>query len=129
MGCFYTGFDYKNRVNGYFKIGESGKKTPAQRLFTIRQTDSFECLGYLLLENDTKPERLFVESYVRMKLDQTFAELTHVQNDHFTYAIESKERKYIQAQKFADAAINFAIEACEIANVKYKIGTRKYKRS
>ena len=74
MGCFYVGFDYKNRVNGYLKIGESGKKTPAQRLFTIRQTDSFECLGYLLLENDTKPERLFIESYVRMKLDQTFAE-------------------------------------------------------
>ena len=48
MGCFYVGFDYKNRVNGYLKIGESGKKTPAQRLFTIRQTDSFECLGYLL---------------------------------------------------------------------------------
>ena len=127
MGCFYVGFDYKNRTNGYLKIGESGKKTPAQRLFTIRQTDSFECLGYLLLENDTKPERLFVESYVRMKLDQTFIELTHVQNDHFTYTIESKERKYIQAQKFAEAAINFAIEACEIANVKYKIGARKYK--
>ncbi len=129
MGCFYTGFDYKNRVNGYFKIGESSKKTPSQRLSAIRQKDSFECLGYLLLDGDTKPERLFIESYVRMKLDQTFAELTHTQNDHYTYAIESKERKYTQAQEFADAAIKFAIEACEIANVKYKVGTRKYKRS
>ena len=64
-----------------------------------------------------------------MTLDQTFAALTHVQNDHFTYTIESNERKYIQAQKFADTALEFAIEACEIANVKYKIGTRKYKRS
>ena len=44
-------------------------------------------------------------------------------------ALKSNERKYIQAQTFADTAIEFAIEACEIANVKYKIGTRKYKRS
>lgn len=129
MGCFYTGFDYKNRVNGYFKIGESSKKTPSQRLSAIRQKDSFECLGYLLLEGDTKPERLFIESYVRMKLDQTYAELIHTQNDHYTYTIESKERKYAQAQEFTDTAIKFAIEACKIANVKYKVGTRKYKRS
>lgn len=129
MGCFYTGFDYKNSINGYFKIGESSKKTPSQRLSAIRQTDNFECLSYLLLEGDTKPERLFVESYVRMKLDQTFTELTHTQNDHFTYTIESKARKRTQAKKFADEAIKFAIEACKIANVKYKIGTRKYKRN
>lgn len=129
MGCFYMGFDYKSRVNGYFKIGESSKKTPAQRLTQIRQTDSFECLGYLMFENDTKPERLFIESYVRMKIDQAFAELTHIQNDHYTYKIESKERKYAQVQEFADAAIAFAIEACKIANVEYKIGTKKYKRS
>ena len=129
MGCFYTGFDYKNRVNGYFKIGESGKKTPSQRLSQIRRTDSFECLGYLLFENDSKPERLFIESYVRMKMDQVFDELTHTQNDHYLYTIESKEEKYNQAQKFADAALDFAKEACEIAKVKYKVGTRKYKRS
>jgi hypothetical protein len=129
MGCFYAGFDYKNRVNGYFKIGESGKKTPAQRLAQIRQTDSFECLAYLMLENDTKAERLFVESYVRMKMEKTFKELTLTQNDHYLYTIESKDRKYSQAQEFANAAITFAMEACEMAQVTYKIGTKKYKRS
>ena len=129
MGCFYVGFDYKNRVNGYFKIGESGGKTPAQRLAQIRQTDSFECLGYILLENDTKPERLFIESYVRMKIDKTFPELTHTQTDHYTYRIESKERKYQQAQEFADAAIALAIEACKIADIHHEVGTKKYKRS
>lgn len=128
MGCFYTGFDYKNRVNGYFKIGESGKKTPAQRLSVIRCNDSFECLGYLCLEGETKAERLFIESYARMKLDQTFSELFHIQTDHFGYIIESNERKYPQAQAFADAAIKFAIEACEFTNVKYKVGTKKYPR-
>ena len=78
MGCFYTGFDYKNRVNGYFKIGESGKKTPAARLAQIRQTDCFQCLGYILLENDTKPQRLFVESYARMMVEKEIPELTEL---------------------------------------------------
>lgn len=127
MGCIYAGFDYKNRVNGYFKIGESGKPTPAQRLQQIRRTDCFQCLAYLLLKNDSKAERLFVESYVRMKLEQRFAELTHVQNDHFTYQIKSKQ-KYEQAQQFADMAITFAQEACQVAGVQCEIGKRKYKR-
>ena len=128
MGCFYTGFDYKNRVNGYFKIGESGKKTPAARLAQIRQTDCFQCLGYILLENDTKPQRLFVESYARMMVEKEIPELTHTQNDHYTYHIESKERKYEQAQEFADLALKFAIQACEIAGISYKVGTKVYKR-
>lgn len=129
MGCFYAGFDYKNRVNGYFKIGETGYKTPAKRLSQIRQNDSFQCLGYLVLEDDSKSERLFIESYVRMKLDKTCAELTHTQNDHYTYTIESKDRKYAQAQEFADLALQLAIEACEIIGMKYKVGTKQYKRS
>ena len=128
LGCFYTGFDYKNRVNGYFKIGESGKKTPAARLATIRQYDAFECLGYLLFENDTKAERLFIESYTRMMLEKHCSSLEHTQNDHYTYKIESKNRKYEQAKEFADLALQFAKEACEMANVSYKVGTKVYKR-
>ena len=129
MGCFYVGFDYKNRVNGYLKIGETGKKTPASRLAQIRQKDSFQCLGYIELQNDSKVERLFVESYVRMKLSQSDIGLTHTQNDHFTYHIESKDNKYSQAQEFANLAIQLAIEACHIANISYVIGTKTYKRS
>lgn len=126
MGCFYTGFDYKNRKNGYWKIGESSKSTPAQRLAQIRQSDSFQCLGYLILINDTKPQRLFVESYVRMKLESIGLE--HTQNDHFLYAIRS-DGKYEQADEIAKKSIDFAIEACKIAGIQYKIGKRKYKRS
>jgi hypothetical protein len=129
MGCFYTGFDYKNRVNGYFKIGETGDKTPARRLASIRSTDSFECLGYLLLDNDSKAERWLVESYVRMKLARECAELTHIQNDHFTYKIASKAEKYSQAQMFADMALNYAKEICDREGISYKVGTKKYKRS
>lgn len=128
MGCFYTGFDYKNRVNGYFKIGETGGKTPAARLAQIRRDDCFQCLGYIILKNETKAERLFVESYVRMMVERRLPELTHTQNDHYLYRIESKERKYAQAQEFANAALAIAIEACEFAHINYEIGKKVYKR-
>lgn len=128
MGSFYTGFDYKNRVNGYFKIGETSGKTPAARLASIRQTDCFQCLGYLLLKNETKAERLFVESYVRMMMERRLPQLQHTQNDHYLYRIESKERKYEQAQEFANIALELAQEACKMAGISYQIGTKVYKR-
>lgn len=127
MGCFYTGFDYKNRKNGYFKIGETGYGSPARRFATIRQYDSFQCLGYIVLIDETKAQRLFVESYVRMMMEQVDG-LTQVQNDHFTYQIENKETKYEQAQNFANLAIAYAEQACKIANIDYKVGTQKFKR-
>ena len=128
MGSFYVGFDYKNRVNGYFKIGESAKPSPAQRLAQIRQTDCFQCLGYLVLKNETKPQRLFIESYVRMMLEQNVPELTHTQNDHYTYRIISKDEKYLQAQKFAEIALTYAEDACRIANVEFERGKKVFKR-
>lgn len=128
MGCFYTGFDYKNRVNGYFKIGETGGKTPAARLTQIRKTDCFQCLGYLILKDESKAERLFIESYVRMMLERRCTKLEHTQNDHYLYRIESKERKYEQAQEFADLALSIAKEACELAQIKYEVGKKVYKR-
>ena len=128
MGSFYVGFDYKNRVNGYFKIGESSKPSPAQRLAQIRQTDCFQCLGYLVLKNETKPQRLFIESYVRMMLEQNVPELTHTQNDHYTYRITSKDEKYPQAWKFAKTALIYAEDACRIANVEFERGTKVFKR-
>lgn len=129
MGSFYTGFDYKNRVNGYFKIGETSGKTPAKRLASIRKDDCFQCLGYILLKNETKAQRLFVESYVRMMMEKTFkGELEHTQNDHYLYKIISKEMKYIQAQRYADTALKFAMECCRLYGIEYTIGTKVYKR-
>lgn len=125
MGCFYTGFNYFNRKNGYFKIGESGKKSPGQRLATIRHNDHFQCLGYIQLIEDTKPQRLFVESYARMKMADNYE---HTQNDHFLYPIRQGE-KYEQAQEMAEEALKYAEEACRIAGIKYKRGKRQFKRS
>jgi len=125
MGCFYAGFDYKNRKNGYFKIGETAAKTPAARISNIRQHDSFQLLGYIVMHDETKPQRLFVESYVRLKLSEHYE---HTQNDHFLYSIK-QGAKYEQAYDMAREALTLAEEACHIAKVEYHYGTKTYKRS
>ena len=52
MGCFYVGFDYKNRKNGYLKIGETSAKSPAARLANIRHYDNFQLLGYIVMQGN-----------------------------------------------------------------------------
>lgn len=128
MGYFYTGFDYKNRKNGYFKIGETGQKNLGSRLSNIRQYDSFQCLGYIELINETLSERRLVESYVRVMMER-IPELTQTQNDHFLYTIESKERKYEQAQEYAEQALHHARCACQLFSIQFKEGTKVFKRS
>lgn len=128
MGCFYAGFDYKNRKNGYFKIGETEKDTPAARLSAIRTSDSFQCLRWIHLINETRAERLYVEAYARMMME-THPDLTHTQNDHFLYMIHSKEEKYTQAQAYADLAIKYAITACDMIGIEYENGSKTYRRS
>lgn len=128
MGFFYTGFDYKNRKNGYFKIGETGMKYLNSRLAVIRQTDCFQCLKYLILPNSTKSEREVIEAIVRLQLERAeHFNLTHTQNDHFLYVIR-KDEKYEQAYEIADYSIEWAIKACEMFNIEYAIGTKVMKR-
>ena len=127
MGYFYTGFDYKNRKNGYFKIGETGNRLSA-RLANIRHYDSFQCLSYLVLPKATKAERQLIESIVRVKLERApqFG-LTQTQNDHFTYSIRANE-KYEQAYEIAGFALDCAIKVCEQWDIKYAIGMKVMKR-
>ena len=125
IGWFYVGYDFLNRVHGYFKIGESGKQYLSTRLGQIRQNDAFECLGFLKLFNVTDAERWFIESSVRLAMER--AGFTHTQKDHFLYTIE-KGRKVEQAQEIAEQALTFAIGACELIGVKYEKGYKQYKR-
>ena len=127
MGCFYTGFDYKNRKNGYFKIGETSKTTPTQRIRQIQRTDCFQCLGYIQMIDETYAERLYVESTVRLYLSK-MPGLTHIQNDHFIYRIISKEEKYSQAEAIAKLALNCAKNACKEKDIRFKDGTKKISR-
>ena len=127
MGCFYTGFDWRNRKNGYYKNGETGGETPAKRLATIRHYDAFQCLGWIHLIGETKAERLLVESYVRVMMERHYAGvLVQVQNDHFEYNI-IPGAKYEQAQEFADTSLRYAIEACEKYGIRWEMGKKKYK--
>ena len=125
MGYFYTGFDYKNRKNGYLKIGETGQKYLSQRLQVIQHYDSFECLGYLILKNETLSERRLVESYVRVMMERVDG-LTQTQNDHYTYVISGN--KYEQAHEYAEIALAYATAFCEQLGIEYERGTKKYKR-
>ena len=124
MGYFYIGFDYKNRKNGIFKIGQTINL--ASRLSNIRHFDNFQCLGYLELPEATKSEMLFIESCVRLDLERIG--FTQTQNDHFLYRIE-QGKKYEQAAEIAQITLKFAIEACQIKKIPYEIGNKTFKRS
>lgn len=124
MGCFYVGFNYFRRKNGIFKLGETGKDTPAERLAGIRRNEHFQCLGWIKMPKATKAERLAVESYARLKVSYLFE---HVQNDHFLYNI-APNRKYEQAQEIAKLTIGYAVEACNLYNIPYSLGNKEYKR-
>ena len=123
MGYFYTGYNFQQKKYGKFKLGETGKARLNDRLSQIRLTETnFECLGYLILKNETHTQRLFIESYSRMMMEKE-PELTHIQNDHFTYEI-IKGHKAAQAQAIANKALSYAITACEMAEVEYEMGTQ-----
>jgi hypothetical protein len=127
MGCFYTGYAWKQRKYGYFKIGETSHNTPAKRLSQIRQEwGGFECLGYLILTEESYAERLFIESYVRMRMSQE-SNLTQQGNDYFRYSIQSGN-KNPQAKTLGELALHFAIEACQMQGICYTLGTKKYTR-
>lgn len=125
VGWFYVGYDFLNRVNGYFKIGESGQQYLSSRLGCIRHGDAFECLGFLMMPNVTDAERLYIEATVRLALER--AGFVHTQKDHFLYKIE-QGRKAEQAQEMAEQALQCAMWACRMIGVEYERGYKQYKR-
>lgn len=125
MGYFYTGYNFQKKKYGYFKLGETGKPRLNDRLSQIRLIEKhFECLGYLILHDETQAQRRFVESYARMMMEKE-PYLTQVQNDHFIYDI-TKGRKKTQAQDIANKTLSYAITACEMANIEYEMGVLQF---
>lgn len=125
IGWFYVGYDFLNRVHGYFKIGETGEKYLSTRLGHIRKTDAFECLGFLKLFDVTDSERWFIESFVRLMMERVG--FIQTQKDHFLYNIKKGEKE-AQAKAIAELALLFAMCACKLINVKYEKGYKRYKR-
>ena len=130
MAVFYIGYNYKARKNGTLKIGESGQNTPSRRLISIRQSETFECMGAIKLIDGTKPTRLYVESHVRFMLERTYNELTSVGNDHFTYTInQGRGAKKKQIDEYVRFAMEEAVKLCEMYGIAYEIiDHTKYKR-
>ncbi len=122
----YAGFCWKKRVNGRFKIGMTEKDTPAQRFSQLRRKEHFEGLKYLTLLNTTHAEVLGVESHVRLMMSRVPG-LEHIEDDHFEYTIIQNE-KYKQAYTYADLAMTFAKQACQMYGIEYEEGKKKYKR-
>lgn len=116
MGFFYVGGKTANSVNGYCKIGQTGTALN-QRIGMLRYTEKNFCLlRSLELPNATKPERLTVESVVRLALERDGYQ--HLQNDHFSMAI-NKDSKADIYNTFADKAIAYAVQACQQYNIEY----------
>lgn len=125
MGCVYCGFNYYNRKNGYFKIGQTSYDTPAARLANIKRKEHFQCLGYVTLPNATLAERLYVESAMRLYMER--AGFQNMGNDHFSYEIR-QGCKYEQAHDMAAQVIKWVVKICDENQIQYKIGTKTYKR-
>lgn len=124
IGCYMTG---QERYCETFKIGETSHDTPAKRLRMIRvQHGPFACYHYLIMRNTTKPERLMVESYVRMKLDREFNQFTHEGNDHFTIKCKNPVQRQKAMTEFSVRALALAVECCELYGLDWEIGTRRY---
>ena len=120
MGCFYVGYNNRALTKGSLKIGESNHQTPRKRISNIKSKESFEGIGFLVLINETKAERLFVESYVRMYLERVH-DLIHKQNDHFNYEIGKRcsyAKNYKIAKEFSELALAYGEKACEVVGIQ-----------
>lgn len=111
-GYIYNGNYVNQRKYGVTKIGMT-MNSPASRRASIEASSGhkFRMAKYIRIENITKEDLLFVESWVRRSMAQVDGLTYDAQsNDHFTFTIINGE-KYDQFANFADLTMQFAIEA------------------
>lgn len=122
MGCFYIMSAHDTDNTSLIKIGETKRLGYRTRLSQLNRDNKchYDCLGYLLLKDETVAQRLFVESYVRLKLEQQATYLKHTKLDHF-YFNEAEPVESMLNEIFA-----YAQEACKMAQIKYKRGKLDY---
>lgn len=113
-GYIYNGNYVNQRKYGITKIGMT-QCSPASRRSCIEHQSGhkFRMRKYIRIENISKEDLLFVESWVRRSMSKV--ENLHYEadsNDHFTFEI-IQNKKLDQFEQFADLTIKFAIEALE----------------
>ena len=118
IGKIYCGYYNTKLKHGVFKIGmtEQGVGTRASQ---IRQNygGDFTIADYVKLPKDaTKPILLFIESYVRLRL-QNVNGLTYCYNslDHFKFEAANHAEMVQKAQNFAKLVKQFALEGYDLA--------------
>lgn len=125
-GYIYNGNYTNQRKYGITKIGMTQNSPAARRSCIEHQAGhKFRMRKYIRIENITKEDLLFVESWVRRSMARV--EGLHYEadsNDHFTFTIESG-KKFDQFDEFADLTMKFAVEALifmgyDIAKTKIK---------
>lgn len=111
-GYIYNGSYVNQKKYGITKIGMT-QNSPSTRRSAIEHQSGhkFRMRKYIRIENITKEDLLFVESWVRRSMSKV-KELSYnaESNDHFMFEI-IKDEKYNQFDKFADLTMQFAIEA------------------
>jgi hypothetical protein len=118
MGYFYIGYNFTSKNEGYCKIGETGRPNLFSRIKELEHIENFNLLGYIYLPNSTKAQRLFVESYVRMKIEQNDnIFFQHCKLDHFYFTLNNGD----MLTAFKIKALAYALEACELAKINYTL--------
>ena len=118
-GGFYFCKPFLNTVNGWFKPGTFGGKSPVARLANLRSTHgNIEMVCYLPMPKATKAEYEAVEHHTKMMLLRRFPELTHQGNDHFAFKT-TKETHKAQLEQYCSATMEIAMQYCNMYDIPY----------
>lgn len=110
VSIFYVG-----ATNTLSKIGETSQRMQAREYQLAKKEKGYHMLACLYLFRLSRAERRYIESYVRMKMEN-YAK--NVQNDHFKFKM-TKQTREIQQRAFAVVAMGYAIECCIKNNFNY----------
>lgn len=115
-GFFYCGVNDAHRKFGRGKIGTSEQSNLNNRINVIKYKESdFTLCAFIRIEDCTKAELEFVESYTRMMLERQYQ---HTQNDHFEFEMNGKAEGY---NTFIANALQYATAACNMQNFDYQV--------
>ncbi len=115
-GFFYVGVNSSPRKYGRGKIGTSEQENLNNRISVIKNKDKdFTLCAFIRIENCTKAELEYIESYTRMMLEKQYQ---HTQNDHFEFEMKKKSEGY---NSYIANSLQYATDACNMQNFIYKV--------
>lgn len=121
MGCIYTAYNRHCSKNGLFKIGQTKHKYPTSRF----NNNNLNGLFFIQCPNATYSELLLLEAVARCTCEQIkgFERLNYDSTDWFSYEINTKQGKSIQAESFAMIVMQEVVKECTKRNIDYTLKT------